>query len=196
MQTDSSLNPTPKKKFDLEKPVKINYTSQGKIIITSSTCFTTEYLYINDISNSCLHATKKFCGFEIFIDGKDKSVLKSNLIGSHYKSQLVEIQYKTSFYKKKKPRSFIVNMKHLIFTNKEPFYNTDTKSYSLNFNGRVTVPSVKNFQLVHPLDKTYILLTFGKIGANTYVMDYKYPLTAVDAFSICLAALDNKYFCD
>lgn len=33
--------------------------------------------------------------------------------------------------------------------NKTPVWNDDTQSYVLNFHGRVTQASVKNFQLVH-----------------------------------------------
>lgn len=33
--------------------------------------------------------------------------------------------------------------------NKTPAWNDDTQSYVLNFHGRVTQASVKNFQIVH-----------------------------------------------
>lgn len=36
--------------------------------------------------------------------------------------------------------------------NKTPVWNDDTASYVLNFNGRVTQASVKNFQIVHSKD--------------------------------------------
>lgn len=34
--------------------------------------------------------------------------------------------------------------------NKSPTWNEQTQSYVLNFHGRVTQASVKNFQIVHP----------------------------------------------
>lgn len=43
--------------------------------------------------------------------------------------------------------------------NKTPVWNDDTQSYVLNFHGRVTQASVKNFQVVHDSD--------GKIKFNT-----------------------------
>ena len=55
--------------------------------------------------------------------------------------------------------------------------------WCLNFRGRVTVPSVKNFQLIdggtpgNNADKP-VLLQFGKIGRDLFTMDYRYPLTA------------------
>lgn len=36
-------------------------------------------------------------------------------------------------------------------------------AYCLNFNGRVTHASVKNFQLVTESDPEYVILQFGKV---------------------------------
>lgn len=49
------------------------------------------------------------------------------------------------------------NMDNLIeLHNKTPVWNDDTQSYVLNFHGRVTQASVKNFQVVHDSDGSYI----------------------------------------
>jgi len=39
--------------------------------------------------------------------------------------------------------------------NKTPIWNEETQSYVLNFHGRVTQASVKNFQIVHNNDRNY-----------------------------------------
>lgn len=39
--------------------------------------------------------------------------------------------------------------------NKTPVWNDDTQSYVLNFHGRVTQASVKNFQVVHDSDGNF-----------------------------------------
>ena len=39
--------------------------------------------------------------------------------------------------------------------NKAPVWNEETQSYVLNFHGRVTQASVKNFQIVHENDRKY-----------------------------------------
>ena len=39
-------------------------------------------------------------------------------------------------------------------------------AYCLNFNGRVTQASVKNFQLVTQADPDYVILQFGKVWAS------------------------------
>lgn len=40
-----------------------------------------------------------------------------------------------------------------VLHNKSPQWNDETQSYVLNFNGRVTLASVKNFQVVHDHDR-------------------------------------------
>lgn len=46
------------------------------------------------------------------------------------------------------------NMDNLIeLHNKAPVWNEETQSYTLNFHGRVTQASVKNFQIVHSSDR-------------------------------------------
>lgn len=42
-----------------------------------------------------------------------------------------------------------------------PRWNETVRAYVLNFNGRVTHASVKNFQLVHPDDHDRVILQFG-----------------------------------
>lgn len=50
-------------------------------------------------------------------------------------------------------------------------------AYVLNFNGRVTMASVKNFQLVDPEDQENVLLQFGRVGKDVFNMDYQWPLS-------------------
>lgn len=108
----------------------------------------------------------------------------------------LEIQYDTTQKEQGKPRSLKIKMNDLILINKKPYYNVETNSYSLNFSGRVTKPSAKNFQVIHPLDPTYITLTFGKESHDSYILDFSYPWTALHAFCVGLSALDHKYGCD
>lgn len=80
--------------------------------------------------------------------------------------------------------------------NKPPYFNYDTNSYVLNFNGRVTMPSTRNFQIIHPRDTSYITMTFGKISRNEYVLDYTYPWSGIEAFSIALSSFSNRFGID
>jgi len=92
----------------------------------------------------------------------------------------------------------------LILKNKAPRWHEQLQCWCLNFRGRVTVASVKNFQLVAAVDPSHqplpeqdpIILQFGKIGKDIFTMDYRYPLSAFQAFAICLSSFDTKPACE
>ncbi|KAL8515155.1 hypothetical protein ACS0TY_014024 [Phlomoides rotata] len=103
----------------------------------------------------------------------------------------------------------------LVLKNKPPRWHEQLQCWCLNFRGRVTVASVKNFQLIagtHPgagvltpsqpsgsgsqSDQDKILLQFGKVGKDMFTMDYRYPLSAFQAFAICLSSFDTKLACE
>lgn len=80
--------------------------------------------------------------------------------------------------------------------NKSPRWNEQVGAYVLNFNGRVTMASVKNFQLIRPDDENNVILQFGRVGKDQFTMDFQYPLSAFQAFAICLSSFDNKILCE
>ncbi|KAM7243785.1 hypothetical protein CapIbe_004393 [Capra ibex] len=80
--------------------------------------------------------------------------------------------------------------------NKSPVWNDDTQSYVLNFHGRVTQASVKNFQIVHDNDPDYIIMQFGRVADDVFTLDYNYPLCALQAFAIGLSSFDSKLACE
>ncbi|XP_057532075.1 tubby-like F-box protein 8 [Amaranthus tricolor] len=103
--------------------------------------------------------------------------------------------------------------KPLILRNKAPRWHEQLQCWCLNFRGRVTVASVKNFQLIAaaqpppppgatthsqpaPSDQDKIILQFGKVGKDMFTMDYRYPLSAFQAFAICLSSFDTKLACE
>ncbi|XP_059508387.1 tubby-related protein 3-like isoform X1 [Stegostoma tigrinum] len=89
------------------------------------------------------------------------------------------------------------NMENLIeLHNKVPVWNDDTQSYVLNFHGRVTQASVKNFQIVHDNDPDYIVMQFGRVAEDVFTMDYNYPMCALQAFAIGLSSFDSKLACE
>ncbi|XP_043977015.1 tubby-related protein 1-like [Gambusia affinis] len=88
-------------------------------------------------------------------------------------------------------------MENLIeLRNKTPVWNEETASHVLNFNGRVTQASVKNFQIVHNKDLDYIVMQFGRIADDIFTLDYNYPMNAVQAFAIALSSFDGKIACE
>ena len=147
----------------------------------------------------------------------------------------------------------------MLLRNKPPKWNEQLGAYCLNFSGRVTAASVKNFQLVEEGDASErVVLQYGKVGdgltlqasnswqchhmqhiccrytcselaalfkvskrhshiikspvlavmtyfypylpmqvgKDAFSMDYAHPLTALQAFSICLSSFDHKLGCE
>lgn len=80
--------------------------------------------------------------------------------------------------------------------NRQPNWNEKTQSYVLNFNGRVTQASVKNFQITESDNPQSTIMQFGRIRNDNFTMDYRYPLSAVQAFGIALSSFDPKIACE
>ena len=95
----------------------------------------------------------------------------------------------------------------LVLKNKSPRWHEQLQCWCLNFKGRVTVASVKNFQLIAAAaeagknmnipeeEQERVILQFGKIGKDIFTMDYRYPISAFQAFAICLSSFDTKPVC-
>ncbi|KAI7747448.1 hypothetical protein M8C21_000149 [Ambrosia artemisiifolia] len=103
----------------------------------------------------------------------------------------------------------------LVLKNKAPRWHEQLQCWCLNFKGRVTIASVKNFQLIAAQqppaapqgatagtsqpgqpDHDKVILQFGKVGKDMFTMDYRYPLSAFQAFAICLSSFDTKLACE
>jgi len=77
--------------------------------------------------------------------------------------------------------------------NRPPWWNGDLGAFVLNFGGRVSVASVKNFQLCDRDDHNNIMLQFGRIeGRHSFTMDFSYPLSPVQAFAVSISSLQSK----
>jgi len=86
------------------------------------------------------------------------------------------------------------NLMYLI--NKPPRWNDEVGAYVLNFNGRVTMASVKNFQLIEESHAEDVLLQFGRIAKEKFTMDFQWPLSPFQAFAVTLSSFDSKIACD
>ncbi|XP_020178581.1 tubby-like F-box protein 8 isoform X2 [Aegilops tauschii subsp. strangulata] len=108
----------------------------------------------------------------------------------------------------------------LVLRNKVPRWHEQLQCWCLNFRGRVTIASVKNFQLIaapsqppppaagapaptpapsQPApapEQDKIILQFGKVSKDMFTMDYRYPLSAFQAFAMCLSSFDTKLACE
>jgi len=96
--------------------------------------------------------------------------------------------------------------------NKEPYWLESIMAYSLDFHGRVTLPSNKNFILMVPSGsrpantapvlgdtaEANVCLQFGKVEEilnECYTMDVCYPLSVLQAAMVALSACDRKLAC-
>lgn len=77
--------------------------------------------------------------------------------------------------------------------NRNPRWNAKVQAFVLNFHGRVTQASVKNFQLVVQGDPSeQITLQFGRTHTNEFTMDFCHPLSPLQALAITLTSFDCK----
>merc|ERR1712146_610508 len=84
-----------------------------------------------------------------------------------------------------------------VLKNKQPKWNDQVGAYVLNFNGRVTRASVKNFQLCNVArDPDLVVMQFGRVGKDAFTMDYQWPLCGLQAFGIALSSFDYKIACE
>ncbi|EFX73162.1 hypothetical protein DAPPUDRAFT_58159, partial [Daphnia pulex] len=73
--------------------------------------------------------------------------------------------------------------------NKAPLWNEHSQVYQLDFGGRVTQESAKNFQIEF---KGKQVMQFGRIDGNAYTLDFQYPFSAVQAFAVALANVTQR----
>mmetsp|Transcript_33536 Transcript_33536/g.51555 ORF Transcript_33536/g.51555 Transcript_33536/m.51555 type:complete len:86 (-) Transcript_33536:100-357(-) len=73
------------------------------------------------------------------------------------------------------------------------YFGSKNNKKDLDFRGRVTKPSKKNFQLTDPFDESKVYMQFGRAGPQTFNLDVAHPFSVYQAFAICLSAFDTKY---
>jgi hypothetical protein len=81
------------------------------------------------------------------------------------------------------------------FENMRPDWHEGMNAYVLHFdNHRVREKSVKNFKLTQSNDENKkSILQFGRVGdRHVFVLDFSYPLSPFQAFTICLSSIDPK----
>lgn len=95
--------------------------------------------------------------------------------------------------------------------NKAPMWNENSQVYQLDFGGRVTQESAKNFQIefrgkqvsdangVHfefiklmKYNICFQVMQFGRIDGNAYTLDFQYPFSALQAFAVALANVTQR----
>ncbi|XP_070568218.1 tubby-related protein 4-like [Ptychodera flava] len=76
-----------------------------------------------------------------------------------------------------------------VMHNKAPLWNENTQVYQLDFGGRVTQESAKNFQIeLHGKQ----VMQFGRIDGMAYTLDFQYPFSTLQAFAVALANVTQR----
>jgi len=73
---------------------------------------------------------------------------------------------------------------------KAPVWNNEVESLVLDFKGRSVLSSAKNFQLALGQRPEHAVCQYGKIGPNKFSLDFRYPLSCIQAFGMALTTMD------
>lgn len=76
----------------------------------------------------------------------------------------------------------------LLVTNK-PAWNDEVESLVLDFRGREVMASAKNFQTSLLQKPNHIICQFGKLGSTTFALDFRFPLSAAQAFAMAMTTI-------
>ncbi|CAG9857566.1 unnamed protein product [Phyllotreta striolata] len=83
----------------------------------------------------------------------------------------------------------IPQRREFVMHNKAPMWNENNQVYQLDFGGRVTQESAKNFQIEF---RGKQVMQFGRIDGNAYTLDFQYPFSALQAFAVALANVTQR----
>lgn len=72
---------------------------------------------------------------------------------------------------------------------KKPVWNDEVESLVLDFKGRDVLASAKNFQLALEQKPQHVICQYGKLSATNFGLDFRYPLSAVQAFGMAMSTL-------
>ncbi|XP_065581676.1 tubby-related protein 4-like isoform X2 [Artemia franciscana] len=79
--------------------------------------------------------------------------------------------------------------RQVVLQNKAPFWNEHSQVYQLDFGGRVTQESAKNFQIEYQGKQ---VMQFGRIDTRAYTLDFQYPFSPIQAFGVALANVTQR----
>lgn len=80
----------------------------------------------------------------------------------------------------------------IVLKSKEPQWDGVLRGYKLDFHGRSTKASEKNFQLVAVSDPGKVVMLFGKQDDDRFALDFRYPLCGLQAAAIATTILTAR----
>ncbi|KAK8765124.1 hypothetical protein V5799_032255 [Amblyomma americanum] len=125
-------------------------------------------------------------GEEVLSDGfRDLESLQKAHIRKKLKKRHGKVHQQEMLPPSKPPPMY----REFVLHNKAPLWNEVSQVYQLDFGGRVTQESAKNFQIEF---KGNQVMQFGRIDGNAYTLDFQYPFSALQAFSVALANVTQR----
>jgi hypothetical protein len=120
-----------------------------------------------------------------------KSVLGETSSSADIETEVLNATPSSKCLKSREPgvSSEANNYRTLTMTNKTPFWNEQAQVYQLDFGGRVTQESAKNFQIEYQSEQ---VMQFGRIENGAYTLDFSRPFCAIQAFGIALASITQR----
>ncbi|KAH9382100.1 hypothetical protein HPB48_004570 [Haemaphysalis longicornis] len=125
-------------------------------------------------------------GEEVLSDGfRDLESMQKAYIRKKLKKRHGKVHQQEMLPPSKPPPMY----REFVLHNKAPLWNEVSQVYQLDFGGRVTQESAKNFQIEF---KGNQVMQFGRIDGNAYTLDFQYPFSALQAFSVALANVTQR----
>ncbi len=83
------------------------------------------------------------------------------------------------------------------FKNKTPKWNKNIEAYVLNFYGRATISSIKNFIMIkaNENEDADARVLFGKFGKQLFNLDIRHPYNLIQGIALALSSFDKKLAC-
>ncbi|KPA77318.1 tub family protein-like protein [Leptomonas pyrrhocoris] len=80
----------------------------------------------------------------------------------------------------------------MVLKSKVPQWDGVLRGYKLDFHGRATKASEKNFQLVAVTDPEKVVMLFGKQSDDRFALDFRYPLCGLQAAAIATTIMTAR----
>lgn len=80
------------------------------------------------------------------------------------------------------------------FNTLRPKYDRDA-GYVLDYGSHKILKSVKNFQLVE-MGESDLILQFARIDKDSFIVDFTYPLSPLQALFIAISSIEKKMACE